>query len=177
MYLKEARLGPPGKEVDLLPMAVKHAAPFQRGLGSSEYEDAVSEALLKVVVGVRRYDPQKGTKFSTFAFPCIRGATLDLARKEWRYKLSHELAETEALDRPAEDQQESLQRRLLLSRVLYAIEHCLAPTLAAILIRSFFDEAEDAEIAAALGLPRKDVPRLRKEALRQVREMLQSGSI
>lgn len=45
-----------------------------------ELEDLISEGTIAVLKAYDRYDPGKGVKFSTFAFPAIRGAMLNYIR-------------------------------------------------------------------------------------------------
>jgi len=47
-------------------------------------DDVVGQGLLALVLCLDRFDPRRGTKFSTFAFGRIRGAMLDYVRTESR---------------------------------------------------------------------------------------------
>lgn len=177
MILKSFVIGPPGQEVDLLPMVVKQAAMFQRSVGSADYDDAISEAILHTIRGLHRYDSSKGTRFSTFAFPCIRGAALDLARREARFTAKHELRPSvEDLDLHSYEDEET-DRRILTERVMAVIDRCLAPKLAAVLQLTYLRGMGDRDIARELGIRTSVVPKLREAALQEVRRLLQDSDL
>jgi len=177
VILKSFVIGPPGQEVDLLPMVVKQAAMFQRSVGSADYDDAISEAVLHTIRGLHRYDPSKGTRFSTFAFPCIRGAALDLARRETRYASKHELRQSiEDLDLHSYED-EDRDTRILTERVMAVMDRCLAPKLAAVLRLTYLSGWSDREIARELGIRVSAVEKVRAAALQEVRRLLQDSDL
>ena len=53
----------------------------QRHLPDTLQDDMVAEGLLGLVKGIRRYNPHKGAKLSTFVFYWIRGEILEFLRK------------------------------------------------------------------------------------------------
>jgi len=173
MALRDFRIGPPGEEADLLPMVVRQASMFRRGVGGADYDDAVSEAILHTIRGLERYDPAKGTRFSTFAFPCIRGAALDLARREARFSRHHELhPDLDSLEASAHEH--DVGQRLLFAQVMSVIENSLPPKLAHVLLRTYMDGASDRDIGAEIGVRPGRVPLIRELALGEVRRLLEA---
>lgn len=63
---------------------VKTIALQVRGVYHSfaQVDDVVSEGLIVLLSAVDKFDPEKGIKFETFASKRIRGAIIDLARKQ-----------------------------------------------------------------------------------------------
>ncbi len=63
---------------------VKNIALQVRGVYSSfaQVDDIVNEGLLALMGAVDKFDPEKGVKFETFVSKRIRGAIIDLARRQ-----------------------------------------------------------------------------------------------
>ena len=63
---------------------VKSIALQVRGVYSSfaQVDDIVNEGLLTLAVAVDKFDPDKGIKFETYVSKRIRGAVIDLARRQ-----------------------------------------------------------------------------------------------
>ena len=63
---------------------VKNIALQVRGVYSSfaQVDDIVSEGLLALLGAVDKFEPEKGVKFETFVSKRIRGAVIDLARRQ-----------------------------------------------------------------------------------------------
>ena len=63
---------------------VKSIALQVRGVYSSfaQVDDIVNEGLLTLAVAVDKFDPEKGIKFETYVSKRIRGAVIDLARRQ-----------------------------------------------------------------------------------------------
>lgn len=77
-----------------LPIARRLARKFAKrceGL-SMEYDDVLSYATIGLIRAANKYDPKRGTKFMTCAYPRIVGAILDGMRAEsrgWQRNLGH----------------------------------------------------------------------------------------
>ena len=63
---------------------VKSIALQVRGIYSSfaQVDDIINEGVLALVGAVDKFDPDKGIKFETFVSKRIRGAVIDLARRQ-----------------------------------------------------------------------------------------------
>lgn len=63
---------------------VKSIALQVRGVYSSfaQVDDVINEGLIVLLGAVDKFDPEKGIKFETFASKRVRGAIIDLARKQ-----------------------------------------------------------------------------------------------
>ena len=63
---------------------IKSAALQIRGVYSSfaQVDDIVSEGILALLSAVDKFDPEKGIKFETYVSKRIRGAVIDLARRQ-----------------------------------------------------------------------------------------------
>ena len=63
---------------------VKSIALQVRGVysGFAQVDDIINEGVLALVGSVDKFDPDKGIKFETFVSKRIRGAVIDLARRQ-----------------------------------------------------------------------------------------------
>jgi len=64
------------------PLIHKAARKYGWMASRHSYEDLVQEGRLGLFKAVQRFEPERGYKFMTLAFPCVRGAVQGLARRE-----------------------------------------------------------------------------------------------
>ena len=67
------------------PLIHKTARKYGWMAASHSYEDLVQEGRLGIFKAVQKFQPERGYKFMTLAFPCVRGAVQGLARKEKKH--------------------------------------------------------------------------------------------
>lgn len=179
--IKEVRiLNTATETADIYPLVVRQVSKVSgKSVGSAEYQDLIAESLLAVVQTHRRFRPGSGVKFTTFAFPRIRGAAQDLIRKELTYTKFYEPTDVITLaDSVGSSQmEEDTFSRLTFLRAIKLMETTLHPTLSLVLVRSFLEERKDGEIAEEIGVSRFRVGELREEALRNLRRHLRLKGI
>jgi len=73
----------PLTDADLL-LWHRRAVTMARNMGApaAEWEDMAQEGMLGLLRAQRRFDPSRGAQFCTFAYPHVRGAILDAARRD-----------------------------------------------------------------------------------------------
>jgi RNA polymerase sporulation-specific sigma factor len=64
------------------PLIHKAARKYGFMAAKHQYDDLVQEGRLGVFKAVQKFQPERGYKFMTLAFPCVRGAVQGYARKE-----------------------------------------------------------------------------------------------
>ena len=69
------------KQVKDIGIAQKLAWKFQKTTGF-EFNELYSEALLAYAEALHKFDTEKNTKFSTFAYVCIKSALINFVKKE-----------------------------------------------------------------------------------------------
>ncbi len=71
--------------------------------GTDEFEDLVQEGWLGLLTALKRFDPARGVKFSTFATPCIEGSIKTARRKGGLLKITRSMHETHQAVRKAHE--------------------------------------------------------------------------
>ena len=67
------------------PLIHKTARKYGWMAARHSYDDLVQEGRLGIFKAVQKFQPERGYKFMTLAFPCVRGAVQGLARKEKKH--------------------------------------------------------------------------------------------
>lgn len=113
-----------------------------------DLDDLIQEGLVGLLAAARCFDPDRGTAFSTFAYPFIKGAIEDYVQS---LDLAHRGSDNPALpplSTPADQEQDWLAQ---------AVQHCLQTALEAlerqVLVLRMWEENTLAEIGKILGRP------------------------
>lgn len=67
------------------PLVHKTAHKYGWMASRHSYDDLVQEGRLGIFKAIQKFQPERGYKFMTLAFPCVRGAVQGLARKEKKH--------------------------------------------------------------------------------------------
>jgi len=67
------------------PLVHKTARKYSWMTAGHSYDDLVQEGRLGIFKAVQKFQPERGYKFMTLAFPCVRGAVQGFARKEKKH--------------------------------------------------------------------------------------------
>lgn len=67
------------------PLIHKTARKYGWMASSHSYDDLMQEGRLGLYKAIQKFQPERGYKFMTLAFPCVRGAVQGLARKEKKH--------------------------------------------------------------------------------------------
>jgi RNA polymerase sporulation-specific sigma factor len=67
------------------PLVHKTARKYGWMASKHSYDDLIQEGRLGVFKAIQKFQPERGYKFMTLAFPCVRGAVQGLARKEKKH--------------------------------------------------------------------------------------------
>ena len=133
-----------------------------------DFDDLIQEGLVGLLSAARRFDPDRGTAFSTFAYPFIKGAienyvqSLDLAHRG-----------VDPLDLPppsipADQEQDWLAQ---------AVQHCLQTALEAVerqvLLLRMWEQNTLAEIGKIVGRPVQTVFNIGLRARRKMKDCLE----
>jgi RNA polymerase sigma factor FliA len=164
-----------------VPLAFRLAGYWVRRVPGSRRDDVVSDALLGLVEAGRRFSPDLGGDFCSYATPCIRGAILDGFRRGGVVRVgrrAHERGasvQTVSLDgyhgAVAPFEPTTIDRKYLRS----ALEQ-LPRREALVLSLVYFEDMTLAEVGEALGVSESRVGQIRSRALRRLREMLEATS-
>ncbi len=144
-----------------------------RDAGSSDIEDFLSEAVLRVLSTTkRRYHGR--TKITTFVYKRLGGSFLDMMRKEMRYANKMTLA-ADCPDGQLPDMENtvnleaSLNNRLLFMKVRTVMRETLTPTEREILLRVYWQGDTLAGIAEDLWMEHKECTEAHGAALARIR--------
>ena len=129
-------------------------------------EDILSAGMIGLLDALDRYDPSKGFKFSTFAFPRIRGAVLDFARKE--VSCSYVSNEPD-VGGPELDEQmiDDELRKELCNEFQY-----LPSKEWAILWHHYVENVEFKDVAIRMGVTQSRVSQIHKRAVKRLQSAL-----
>lgn len=122
-----------------------------------EEDDLAQEALLGLLAAVRRYQPEKGAAFTTYATACIRHRLISVARRYGKQE-SAEIPMEEDLDLvdTTADPALRIQEREALEGLLDRLQQRLTPMEYQVLMLRLGDTSYDT-IAARLGITKKAV--------------------
>lgn len=143
---------------------------FNRRSSLLSYDELASAGSVGLLAAARRFDPSRGAAFSAFAVPRIQGAIVD----ELRQALASETMRTaEDIDSfPLSDGAPTSLERLLnaehATRVRTAVNK-LPSHERSIIIRSFWHNERQCDIATSLGLTPGRVSQIRSAALDTLR--------
>jgi DNA-directed RNA polymerase specialized sigma subunit len=161
-----------GTTKDYLPLILKltHENWAWRGPnGGASFEDAVSESILALLQVKSRRDGGP-IKLITYAYHRIACAPLDLLKVETRY--ASRFLPTAPRDLPLgvdSDTEARLSNSILWSRVRSLMRDRLTGIETLVLLRYFFHERTEAEIAEELQVKPYRVPLIRNAALATIR--------
>jgi RNA polymerase sporulation-specific sigma factor len=142
--------------------------------GSATPRDATDEvmysgALHGLHLAMERFDPQRGYRFSSFAFPYIRGCALVEEKRNRRHRFDREVQDYDRSSRgiPGVDEREvSEEVHLLLGRL---------PDRHRMILTGMYLEGQSTRaIASQIGLTPQRVSQLHREALRMMREWIEN---
>jgi RNA polymerase sigma factor for flagellar operon FliA len=171
-------------------IALKFAATPTR---AAFLDDLIAAGNVGLCEAAHRFDPSCGVKFSTFAWPRIRGAMVDGLRTSARYRRSdvalHRAAPSDAVtcrpaprtseDEPSEDPrpeaEEAIDVGRNLPRVAAALD-LLPPREREVLQLHYFEGLMLSEIAARMGVHRSWCTRLHQRALQLLQRQLAPGA-
>jgi len=150
-----------------------------RDAGSSDIEDFLSEAVVRVLTTAKRRYTGK-TKVTTFVYKRIGGSFLDLMRKEMRYAthmtLAADCTEGELPDLANVANLElAVSNRLLFLKVRSIMREMLTPTEREVLLRVYFHGETLGDIANAMWLAVDDCYETHAEALARIRNRFPRG--
>ena len=134
-------------------------------------EEAVQEAFLRFYRGIRRFDPRRPV--APYLYRIVVNTTLNMVRRE-RRDLSLEqmsLQQAEALLAQAETVEGEVERALLAERVEKALA-ALSPRQRAVIVRRYYLEMSEQEMADAMGVSRGTIKRLLHNARGRLRRIL-----
>ena len=145
----------------------RHASVQHFGL-QIDLDDLVQEGLVGLLAAARRYDPDRGTAFSTFAYPFIKGAienyvqSLELARR------GGDQPDLPPPSVPADQEQGWLPQ---------AVQHCLQAALEAVerqvLVLRMWEGNTLAEIGRIVGRPVQTVFNIELRSRRKMKDCLE----
>lgn len=168
-----------GKTRDYLPLVLRltHRNWKWKGPnGGATFEDAVSESVLALLQAKQRRNASP-TKLITYAYHRIACAPRDLLKVEARY--AKRFIPTAPRDIPEGFDgglEARLSNSLLWGRVSALMEEKLSAEETLVLVRYYFHERTEAEIAEELSLKRYKVPVIRNGALLRLRAAFPSSS-
>ncbi len=134
-------------------------------------EEAVQEAFLRFYRGVRRFDPSRPV--APYLYRIVVNTTLNMVRRE-RRDLSLEqmsLQQAEALLAQAETVEGEVERALLAAQIEKALA-VLSPRQRAVIVRRYYLEMSEQEMADAMGVSRGTIKRLLHNARGRLRRIL-----
>ena len=133
-----------------------------------DLDDLIQEGLVGLLSAARRFDPDRGTAFSTFAYPFIKGAienyvqSLDLAHR------GGDQPDLPPLSIPADQEQGWLAQ---------AVQHCLQTALEAVerqvLVLRMWEQNTLAEIGKIVGRPVQTVFNIGLRSRRKMKDCLE----
>lgn len=143
----------------------RHASVQHFGL-QIDLDDLIQEGLVGLLAAARRFDPDRGTAFSTFAYPFIKGAIEDYVQS---LDLVHRGSEDPPpLSTPAEQEQDWLAQ---------AVQHCLQTALEAVerqvLVLRMWEENTLAEIGKILGRPVQTIFNIELRSRRKMKDCME----
>jgi RNA polymerase sporulation-specific sigma factor len=142
--------------------------------------DLIQKGWEAAIKAVDAYDPNKGARLATFAYPKIEGAMknyLDKVRKVCEREVSldsePEGEEGEMLELRVPSSGETFSEDKILLKILLdrAIDQ-LPEDLKKVIMKKYFYEETDREIAKQMGVSLATISRREKEALEKLREIL-----
>ncbi|WP_309248568.1 sigma-70 family RNA polymerase sigma factor [Streptomyces sp. MNP-20] len=147
----------------------------------AEQADLVSAGMWGLFDAVRRFTPDQGVRFETYAVIHIRGAMIDELRRLRRWSPAGDASLEELLDSgaeehdlpgaAAEDSGAAAEDRELLRLLAHAV-HALPEREKTVVTLFFYEGLTRVEIADVLGLTAQAVDRLHAEALTRLRAAL-----
>lgn len=146
--------------------------------GPDHGRDAAQEALERIVVSIRRYDPAKGS-FRAWALTIARNVSRDrLRRRGLERRTFEDPGEAGAPEAPSDapDAERIVLARIESTRLFSALETLPAPMRAAVVL-FHVHEASYEEIAAALEVPIGTVMTWLHRGRRRLRAALTEGEV
>jgi RNA polymerase sigma factor (sigma-70 family) len=147
---------------------------------SLKYSDVLSYGMMGLTKAIISFDPQRGVKFSTYAWHKIQGSISEgLRTVGYRFIISDSGAldiDTEDIDifSPEAYMPEAILERKELVDALYKAIDELPEIERRIVIANDFHYVSQRELAHRLSLPESDICYTHKKALRHLREKLES---
>lgn len=172
-----------------LPAAI--ASSFPQLLAAASLDDIIGDGRTGLVEAANNFDPARGCAFTTFAWPRVRGAIIDGARRMSRYSRPQPGRQPTAAppryehvplqlapdvpDETLRDPDETIDRQRALERALEAIA-TLPPRERAIAEAHYFGGRTIQEAARQLGHSEFFASRLHARAIRRLRELLTNAT-
>lgn len=172
-----------GKSQDFIPLIVRLTKDYWQinpENSSAGFEDAVSEAIVAVLTtSAKRHDYRKA-KLITFAYRRIIGAVQDLQRVEFRYCKRHSIRPHDEISKISTTTDAEFEQResnkLLFLKVVAIMQRELTAHECLVIVRGFFQDRTDIEIAEELNIRRYRVPQIRLAALQAIRQRFPRGT-
>jgi RNA polymerase sigma factor (sigma-70 family) len=132
-------------------------------------EDVAGEGLLALVLALRRFDSRRGVRFSTYAWPRIRGAMVDLIRTESRRR---RFLQREEL--PEQASENSVEENVLDRESIDHLHHAVSrlPARQAQYLNEFLGGHTEVLVCRRLGITRGAGRELRQRAFVNLRRAL-----
>jgi RNA polymerase sigma factor (sigma-70 family) len=146
-----------------------HSCIHYEEIGGVDYEDLVQEGRLALWGAIRRYDPERGTAFSTYAWAAI---TYQIRRYTHRICLNEVYLEEEPLEHLAELAEAhwlEVQIHQALNEGLEALPEQLRRVLCLVYGLAGEEPHPLKEVGQQMGLGRGPIGRLRNQAVAQLR--------
>lgn len=157
-----------------------------------EYEDIVGYGLVGLAEALKKYDENKEVKFSTFAYPFIKGRILDFLRKFEREKTipeNEKIRLDEFVRKSIEedkiallgttnfDPEKYVEKEELMDIVADIIENNLEDIEKIILYLWFKEGLSQREISHVLEISESRVSQLKKHSLEKIKNILKKRKI
>lgn len=143
------------------------------------FDDLVQEGMIGLLEAWKRYDPEKGSKFTTYATFWIKKRMLQFVNKERLFQKNttplnentlEDTTEQHQTIVPSDTEEASRSEKVQLPEEM--------PVLEQTVIRSMFEENRTlSEISRLLGLRREKVRQIKAKALRRLRFMKSSAEL
>lgn len=159
----------------ILPMVVSVASHEWRKSGSLvDYQDVLAEALLGLAKADQDFKRRRGTKFSTYAHIRVRGAALDIIRREAANAKKHVLTDgtffLKQRVEPTVEVEVALQQQY--RQALDIIHRELPRAQSAVLILFYLSNRTESEIAEKLQCSAGKVNKTKQVALAEVKKAM-----
>jgi RNA polymerase sigma factor (sigma-70 family) len=164
---------------DLLPLVghiARRVGRLRDERGQADHEDLVQEGALALLEAHQRFDPDRGARLTSYAYPRIQGAIHDhIEMTRSQYRLRSYLAGKSLALRVPLNPSHHLEREA----VLFDLRKALAelPADQRLVLSGFIEGVKDQVLGSRLGLTVWQIRHRRKKALTLLRRRLKVGPL